>query len=350
MIKISTTMSTKYTTKTLLAILISGFLFYSCQNESTQADKTDNIPASVPELESLNNAVNENASDPDAYIARAMYYYERSAFDLAEKDLLKALEIDSTRPSILHMLADTYMDNYQSRKGLKTMEKAASQFPERIPTLLKLSEYQLILKQYEEALKTVDRIMKIDPQSSEAFFMSGIIFREMGDINRAINSFQRSTELNPDNMDAWIILGNLFDQQDNPIALQYFDNAIRVAPDNPFAMHSKAYYLQNHGKSSEAIQLYKEINKAYPDYIDAYLNTGILYLTLDSLELAHEHFNIAVSNGPTDPRGYYFRGLISEQLGEYEKAKRDYEQALVFDPDYREAKEALELLGLREKK
>ena len=342
-------MSKIYNVKSVAAILFITLFMLSCKNERTVKVDQPTNSANVPELEALNNAVNENSNDPGAFLARAIYYYERSAFDLAEKDLLKALEFDSTRPEILHMLADTYMDNYQSRKGLKTMEKAAELHPERIPTLLKLSEYQLILKQYEGALVTVDKIMKIDPQSSEAFFMSGMIFRETGDINRAINSFQRSTELNPENMDAWIILGNLFEQMNNPIALQYFDNAIRVAPENPYAMHSKAFYLQNHGKTQEAIDLYKVINRNHPDYIDAYLNTGILYLTLDSLQLAREHFNIAVKTSPTDPRGYYFRGLISEQLGEYENAKNDYEQALVFDPEYIDAKEALELLGLQEK-
>lgn len=303
----------------------------------------ETLDTTAPELQALNDAIGQEAS-ADAYFQRAQYYYRENIFDLAEKDLLKALEYDSIRPEVLHLLADTYMDNFQSRKGLKTMEKVAAFHPERIPSLLKLSEFQLILKQYEDALKTIERIIQLDPESSEGFFMSGMVFRDMGDDDRAINAFQRATELDPDNVDAWIILGNLFDQKKNPIAGRYFDNAVRVAPDNPYALHAKAYYLQNHGDPQEAFRIYREINRKNPDYTDAYLNTGILYLTLDSMDKAWEHFNIAVNTSPTDPRGYYFRGLIYEQQGKYEDAIRDYEQALVFDPNYSEASEALSLL------
>lgn len=325
----------------LSGLTATGFL--ACKQEQAKTVTSPNTDQTVPELQALNQAV-EQGGGADAYFERAQYYYQQNVFDLAEQDLLRALSYDSTRPEILHLLADTYMDNFQSRKALKTMEKVATLHPERIPSLLKLSEFQLILKQYEDALKTIEKIIAIDPESSEGFFMSGMVFREMGDSDRAINAFQRSTELDPENVDAWIILGNLFDQKKNPIAARYFDNAVRVAPDNPYALHAKAYYLQNHGQPQEAIRMYKEINKNNPDYTDAYLNTGILYLTQDSLGKAWEHFNIAVNTSPTDPRGYYFRGLIYEQQAKYDDAIRDYEQALVFDPNYAEAKEALSLL------
>jgi len=296
------------------------------------------------ELDILTQAIEQAEDKTQAYKARAMHYYQLQAYDLAANDLLKALESDSTNPELLHMLADSYMDNYQSRKALKTMEKAAELNPKRIPTLLKLSEYQLILKQHEDALRTIDKIMKIDPQSAEAFFMTGMVFRELRDTSRSINAFQRVTELDPGNVDAWIILGNLFDEMNNPIALQYFDNAVRVAPDNPNTLHSKAYYLQNNGKIKEAIAIYKELNSQFKNYVDGYLNTGILYITLDSLDRAMEHFNIAVSTSPTDPRTYYFRGLVHEMSEQMAEAKSDYEQALRLQPDYQEAKEALEML------
>lgn len=336
--------------KILFPILLSGIAimsFMACKQEADSSNKTEVDTRTVPELQALNEAVSARPDDPESYVLRAQYYYANAAYDLAEKDLLSALQFDSSRAEWLHLLADSYMDNFQSRKALLTMKKAAERNPERIPTLLKLSEFQLILKQYEDGLKTLDQIIRIDPQSAEAYFMTGAILRETGDRNRAINAFQRSTELDPDNMDAWIALGNLFDELKNPIALKYFDNALKVAPENPFAIHAKAYYLQNHGQPMEAIEMYKDINRRHPGYVDAYLNTGVLYLTMDSLEQAWQHFNIAVNNSPMDPRGYYFRGLVNEQKGDTEAAIKDYKQALAFDPNYLEAKEALEILGLQ---
>lgn len=329
----------------LLVVASAGF--FSCENTQPKDEPTTNNTANVPELEALNQSVQNDPDNPEPYVERARYYYRNNALDLAEMDLQRALEIDSTQAEVMHLLADTYMDNFQSRKALKTLEAAVELYPKRIPTLLKLAEFQLILKQYDDALASINKVIAIDPQESEAYFMTGMVMREKGDEARAINAFQRTTELNPDNADAWIILGNLFDERGNPIAEQYFDNALRVDPENPYALHAKAFYLQNNGDVPGAIQLYKSINRSFPKYVDAYLNTGILYLTMDSLDQAWEHFNIAIANAPTDARSYYFRGLIAEQRGEYDNAKKDYEQALRLQPDYKEAKEALELLEVQ---
>ena len=87
------------------------------------------------------------------------------------------------------------------------MERAVALYPQRIATLLKLSEVQLILKQHNTALETIDRILRIDPQNPEAYFMFGMIFKEMGDTARAVNSFQEAVELDADLIDAWINLG-----------------------------------------------------------------------------------------------------------------------------------------------
>ena len=63
-------------------------------------------------------------------------------------------------------------------------------------------------------------------------------------------------------MISWIV-------QKNPLAIQYFDNAIRVDPDNVAAWHAKAYYLQNNDKINEALQIYKQIHTMDPQYPEA---------------------------------------------------------------------------------
>jgi len=239
------------------------------------------------------------------------------------------------------------MDYYKSFEALKTMQKVVFLHPQRIPSLLKLAEFQYILKQYEASVITLNNVLAVDRLEPEAFFMLGMNFRAIGDIERAKNSFQTAVENNPDLVDAWMMLGSIYEGQNDPQALVYYDNALLVSPDNIDVMHAKAFYFQNHKDIQAAIDLYKKINVLDPSYSDAYLNTGLLYLEMDSLAKAHEHFNIMIKSDVTNPIGYFYRAYTFEQIGELKKARMDYEQAIKLAPDFEEAKNALELLTSR---
>ena len=133
------------------------------------------------------------ASEPknaELLYQRASVLYEKQEFDPAIIDLENAMHIDSLKPKYHHLLADAYLDYYKSRRALDVMEEAQRLFPERIPTLLKLSEFQLILNQNENSIYTINEILRLQPRNKEAFFMLGMNFRAMKDLDKAINSFQ----------------------------------------------------------------------------------------------------------------------------------------------------------------
>ncbi|MEM8907424.1 MAG: tetratricopeptide repeat protein [Bacteroidota bacterium] len=171
--------------------------------------------------------------------------------------------------------------------------------------------------------------------------MMGLTFREQDKVNNAINAFQTAVENDPDLIDAWIILGKLYQSKDNPVAIQYFDNAVRLDSSNISAHHTRANYLQQAGQLEKAIAAYRKITLLDPDYSDAYFNTGLAYLEMDSVALALRHFDLVVKTDPTNAQGYYFRGVCAERSGEFQKAKQDFQQTLSFDPEFEEARAAL---------
>lgn len=323
----------------ILLLLIS----WGCQNEAPK--KSTEEPGLTPGLTQLNQAIQQNPSDPSLYFARAQQWYEQEGYEQAIQDVNKALSYDSTNVVYLHLLADAYLDYYQSRRALETMEKAAEYHPKRIPTLLKLSEFQLILQQYEASMRTLDQILRIDPQEAEAYFMFGMNFKELGDTARAISSFQSAVDNNPQLIDGWIELGQLHAALGNDLAEQYFDSAIRIAPENVSVKHAKAYYLQEKGDLQASLDLFQQIGRMNPQYEDAFYNAGLLYLDMDSVLQAHEQFDLALKINPLHIRAYYYRGVASEMMGNLPAARRDYEQAIRLAPDYQRAQEGIARLS-----
>jgi tetratricopeptide (TPR) repeat protein len=256
----------------------------------------------------------------------------------------KAIQLDSTNAGFYHFLADVYMDYYKSKQALETMEHVAAMYPDSIPTLLKLTEYYHILTMYEESMRTIDLILRIDPQNAEAFFMFGVNFKELGDRNRAINSFRKAVEYDPDLIDGWINLGQLYEEIDPQLARKFFDTALDIDPTDPLIIHAKADFLKNQNDIKGALELYKSIGVLDQQYEEAFFNAGLMYMELDSLEAAKKMFDITISVDPIHYKAYFFRGVAFEKLGDVAKAKKDYVQSLTFKPDYQMAIDRLKNL------
>jgi tetratricopeptide (TPR) repeat protein len=345
------TLSEKNWSMKICKLLFMGLLLgglWACGGQEDSAKSEDKQAPEDPQMAQINllsQKIQESPDNPELYFQRANSYYEMEGFDQAIADLQQAMMIDSTQPAYYHLLADTYLDYFKSYNALQTMQVAAEKFPNNLHTLLKLSEFQYLLKKYQDSYKTIDQILQKDPLNSEAYFMMGLNLKEQGDTIRAINAFQSSVENNPDNVDAWLILGQLYENLGDKIALRYFDNAVRVDSSSMKALHAKAVYLHNQGQSQEALDIYREINIKNPSYEDAYYNAGIIYLELDSLDKAYLQFDMLVKTSPIYIMGYYQRGLTSELMGNVAQAKADYEQTLKFAPEYEPAKEGLQRLN-----
>ncbi len=323
----------------LLILALPLLLALSCKRDA--AGENMAAPTGDAALDQLNQAIAENPADAALYAARGKYFYEQNGMDEAIKDLTVALSIDSTNVDYHHLLADVYMDYFKSRLALSTMERAAAMYPQRIPTLLKLSEFYLILKQYDRSMETIDKILQIDPQNAEAYFMFGMVFKEKGDINRSINSFQKAVQIDPEMTDAWISLGQLHAAIDGYLAVKFYDNAIEVDSSNAVAWHAKADYLRDKEDLQAALQLYRRAAAADPQYEQAYYNAGLLCMEMDSIQRAYKEFDLAIQTNPLYVKAYFFRGYAAEQLGNTAQARTDYEQALRMAPSYEEAQQGL---------
>lgn len=328
------------------------FAFFACKNEPKP------VPASLqqiqqdPELVKLNALLQKDPNNDSLLYHRAMVYYKLEAFDEAIADAEQAIKRDSMQAPYYQLLADVYMDYarpHDSRRGIDVLKMAAQKFPNDIKTLLKLSEFQLIVKQHGDALSTLNQILLRDPQNAEAYFMSGRVALDKGDTTNAIAALRKSVQFDSGNGDAWMFLGRIFAQKNNPLAIQYFDNALRVDSTNVQAREFKAVFYKRRGDFDKAFQVYRGIIAQNPDYSNAYFDMGMIYLELDSLPKAYTNFDIAIKTDPLFVNAYYYRGITSEKQGNVTAAMSDYTQASKMSPEFEEAKVAKERLEKAQK-
>jgi len=319
----------------------------ACKNDNKPARWTGSAADQDPELINLNRLLAENPENDSLLFRRAAVYYKLEGYDEALKDLAAAINRDSMQPRYYHLLADVLLDYARpndSRRAIDVLQTAARLFPDRLPTLLKLSEFQLIVRQHKEALATIDKVLQRDPQNAEGYFMAGRVALDMGDTTRAVASLQKSVQFDSDNADAWRFLGRIFALRNNPQAIQYFDNALRLDSTDLQTLEYKAAFYKVRGEFDKAFVIYRAIVVRNPDYSNAYFDMGMIYLEIDSLQKAYDHFDIAIKTDPLFIMAYYYRGHTAELQGNLPAALADYKQASKMSPNYPEPKAALERL------
>ncbi|MGK0363240.1 MAG: tetratricopeptide (TPR) repeat protein [Saprospiraceae bacterium] len=331
----------------LFAFTLLSIFFVACgddasSNNAAGTTEETTLPSLSPEIDKLNIAIQEAPKNAVLYAERGQALWDVQGYDEAIKDMERAVELSTDTPEYYHTLANFYMDYFRSRKALKTMETAGLKFPVRIPTLLKLTEFYLILKDYGAANRTLDRIQKVSPLNAEMFYMRGAVAEDQGDVEVAESAYRFATENDPDMIDAYLKLGDLTALKAPKTALQYYNNAIRIDPKNTDALTMKAFHLSNIMNNLEEAQvIYRDLLKIDSKNKTAYHNSGLLYLDMDSLDRAFMRFTEAIKASPTAVESIYYRGVTSELKGDVSAAKDDYEQVTKMNPGFTVGKEAL---------
>lgn len=319
----------------------------ACKNDTTaNTSSTDETPAigatGIASIDKLTAQITKNTSDATLFAARAKAFHDNEGYDNAILDMAKAMKIDSTNADYHHQLSEIYLDYFKSRLALQTMKRCVSLHPRRIKSLLYLAEIQQILKQYDASMSTITRVMGIEPDNPEGFYMIGLNHILMGNKTMSIKTLQKCVDIDPDHTDAWVLLGQIFKEDKDPIAEQYFENAVQSSPNDVDILFNKASYLHNTDRLDKAADILKRIIKSDKNYVNAYQSLGVIYIEKDSMQKAYENFNIAVNLDPQFGIGYYYRGYTSEMLGKLQSAKDDYQTVLNFEPNFERAKSGME--------
>lgn len=336
----------KKTLSSLFSLLfLSGIFclcFVACRNNK-QADGDLFTKTGIPSIDKASVLLQANPEKDTLWALRGVAFYKEEMYDKAMRDFQKAISLDSSKIDYYHALADAQLDFKQSREALKTLEIALQKKPNRIPTMLKLSEFQLITKQFAQAQGTCNKILAVDDNNAEANFMLGRVAKEMTDTTRAVEYFQTAVEQDPEHYDSYMQLGLLWSNKNSDIALRYFDNALRIDSLSTEAMYGKAMFFQNMKTPNfeAAKKLYRKIIAIDPQYVDAIFNMGIINALQQKPVDAEKNFAMSCKIDPQCAKCFYYKGVMEAARNDKTAANTSYQNALSIDPDFEEAKKAL---------
>lgn len=266
---------------------------------------------------------------------QAIYYLGRIALNQGEIDeavglLEKAVGLDDANSEYHFRLGVAYAQQIQNvsffEKGqlapkLKDeFEKAVETDPSNIEARMGLAQYYLNAPPMvgggkDKAMKQIEAIKELDPRQGHLFMAQ--VHTRAKEYDAAEKEYKAALALDPMDLDVHYQLGIFYQtKEDYPAAFEAFEGAIAIDDAYMPALYqigrTAAFSGENIERGVECLNAYLE-NEPGP---------GL----------------------PTWANAQWRLGMLYEKMGQTDMARKAYEAALELNPDYKEAKEALEKL------
>ncbi|MEH2015266.1 tetratricopeptide repeat protein [Nostoc sp.] len=249
---------------------------------------------------------------------------------LAEKHQTKSLKV-----SLLRELGRLLGSADEFEAAIASYDKALKIKPDYYEAWYDRGNALRKLGRYKEALVSYDKALKIKPDYHEALNNRGYPLDKLGHYEEAIASYDKALTFKRDYYEAWYNRGYPLDNLGRyEEAIASYDKALTFKRDYHEAWNNRGYMLVNLRRYEEAIVSYDKALEFKPDYLDVLNNRGYALDKLRRYEEALASYNKALEFQPDYYNAWYNRGYPLHKLERYEEALASYNKALEFQPDY----------------
>ena len=156
-----------------------------------------------------------------------------------------------------------------------------------------------------------------------------------GDLNNAKELSLRILQAQPDNVDAWSILGaaciGLGQYGD---ATEAFKQVVKLDKENVLGFNNLGVAYHGQGLLSEAVEVLQFATSLKEDYAEAYFNLGNVFLDQGELVRAIASYNNAITIKPDYSKALNNLGSALQKNGKFVEAVAAFEKALAVDPTH----------------
>jgi len=183
----------------------------------------------------------------------------------------------------------------------------------------------------------------VDADSAEDWYEKGNSSLNKHRYSEAAMSFEKTLEIDQNNIAAWHGLGEAYEKMSYPDkSVNAYDEILKIDQNDILALIKKGEYLLKKGKNDEAFTIFEKILELDPNNVDAWNNKGYVLLSMMKYDEAREAFNqtlIIDTENSAAKTGIYgiAADLISRAIylpdDRSDEKLEMFKKALEFDPE-----------------
>jgi tetratricopeptide (TPR) repeat protein len=205
-------------------------------------------------------------------------------------------------------------------KAQAAYEQAVRKDPKALQVYRDLAELHLRMGKPEEALQAAEHVRDLAPQDPSSFLFLGNVLVAQGNLAKAAEAYEKSLQLDPQNLRALENLGNYYSIVDPDKALSYYQRYLEIHPRDPDIHFQVGLLYQKKGDREKAMSFYKQAVDLDPQELPAHLAMAELYEEQNSTAAAIAEYQVAAALQSANP-------LIALRLGNLYYRAQQWEDA-----------------------
>ena len=182
---------------------------------------------------------------------------------------------------------------------------------------------------YAEANVEVERAIALQPTYEDALRLHGTVLMRQGNVEQGLAEFKRVMALRPNAVSLYSDMGNvLYAASRYPEALDAFEKAIELSPGSSLNLSRAGTTAQAMGERKRALEFYEKANAIQPR-AETYSNMGTIYYGLGDYERAARSYQGALLIRPLSAVTHRNLGDAYTHLSRKADAQKAYRQAVV---------------------
>jgi len=176
--------------------------------------------------------------------------------------------------------------------------------------------------------------LEAEPKTAEDFSNRGLARQAKGDLDGALEDYDRAVDLDPKNVDAFYRRG--LDRQakgDLGGALADYTQVLGLDPKRADAFSCRGFIKQAQGDLDGALADYNQALLVNPKFSRAYYNVGLIEARKGNLDQAISAYDHTIDLDPKMDLAYYNRGVTKNAEGDVDGAIADFTQSLALNPN-----------------
>ncbi|HWZ79784.1 MAG TPA: protein kinase [Candidatus Sulfotelmatobacter sp.] len=185
----------------------------------------------------------------------------------------------------------------------------------------------------ELAKAAVKAAETLDSRLPEVQLAIGNLSLQTGASQAAISAFQGVLEIDPENLNAYLGLGDTYDSLGRIAeGEQMFRRAIGLRPSCWNCYNLLGAFLNKHSRYSEAAEAWRKVTELVPDNVWGYMNVGDAYFNMGQFEVAGKYFQQGLQVSPDNSDLYSNMGAMSFFLGRFNEDVQFTQKAIALRP------------------
>jgi tetratricopeptide (TPR) repeat protein len=292
-----------------------------------------------------------NPNSPEVTYSLAMVSMNEGKYKEAEETFRKAYQLNPKDPRGLLGWVECEAQQGNWNQAIKILQDELAKDPSRNELRMALGNVAVRAGNFDLAIGEFQKVLATLPANSkgrgQVFLKIGETYRRKGDPQGCVDALNKAKQILPDNSVVVSSLALCLEGVNRkPEAIQTYQQAIKLDPNNAIALNNLAFLMsETGGDLNEALTYAQRAKQIMPNMNEISDTLGWIYLKKNLSDNAVDIFQDLVSKAPKNSTFRYHLGMALSQKGDKPRAIKELQQALRSNPTKDEATKIRDLIN-----